>query len=100
VFQRRGVLWLKEYYFSEVEKGIRRIESGPRFADKVRVFIESRGGLRFAESRVKLGLMFWELATADSGVKEVGAEVGVATARKIRRAGLSVRVVGGFEVGV
>jgi hypothetical protein len=46
------VLWLEESYFSKVEdKGIRRIESGPRFADKVRVFVESRGSLRFAESR-------------------------------------------------
>jgi hypothetical protein len=58
MFQRKGVLWLKEYYFGEVEKGIRKIESGLRFADKVRVFVELRGGLRFAESRVKLGLMF------------------------------------------
>jgi hypothetical protein len=63
-------------------------------------FVRSRGGLRFAESKVKLGLMFWELATADSGVEEVGAEVRVATAKEIGRAGLSVGVVRGFEVGV
>jgi hypothetical protein len=37
--------------------------------------------------RVKLRLMFWELAAADSGVEEVGAEVGMATAGEIRRAG-------------
>jgi hypothetical protein len=54
----------------------------------------------FIESRVKLGLMFWELATADSGVEEVGAEVGMATTEEIGRAGLIVRVVKGFEVGV
>jgi hypothetical protein len=94
------MLWLKEYHFGEVEKGIRRIKSSPRFADKVRVFVESRGGLRFAESRVKLGLMFWELATADSGVEEIGAEVRVATAEGIKRAGLIIRVIGRFEVGV
>jgi hypothetical protein len=52
------VLWLKEYYFNKVKKGIRKIKSGPRFADKVRVFVKSRGGLRFAELRVKLRLMF------------------------------------------
>jgi hypothetical protein len=44
--------------------------------------------------------MFWELAAADSGVEEVGAEVGMATAGEIGRAGLIVGVVGGFEVGV
>jgi hypothetical protein len=64
------------------------------------VFIESRGGLRFTESRVKLGLMFWKLATADSSIEKVSAEVGITTAEEIRRAGLIVRVVGGFEVGV
>jgi hypothetical protein len=64
------------------------------------VFIELRGSLRFAESRVELRLMFWELATADSGIEEVGAEVGIATAGEIGRAGLIVRVVRGFEVGV
>jgi hypothetical protein len=90
VFQRRGVLWLKEYHFGGVEKRIRKIESSPRFADKVRVFVR----------RVELRLMFWELAAADSGVEEVGAEVRVATAEKIGRAGLSVGVVGGFEVRV
>jgi hypothetical protein len=50
--------------------------------------------------RVELRLMFWELAAADSGVEEVGAEVGIATVGEIGRAGLIVRVVGGFEVGV
>jgi hypothetical protein len=84
------VLWLKEYYFGGVKKRIRRIKSSLRFVDKVRVFVR----------RVKLRLMFWELATADSGVEEVGAEVGVATAEKIGRAGLSVKVVRGFEVRV
>jgi hypothetical protein len=44
--------------------------------------------------------MFWELAAADSGVEEVGAEVGMATAEEIGRAGLIVGVMGGFEVGV
>jgi hypothetical protein len=44
--------------------------------------------------------MFWELATADSGIEEVGAEVGIATAGEIGRAGLIVGVVRGFEVGV
>jgi hypothetical protein len=54
----------------------------------------------FVESRVKLRLIFWELAAADLGVEEVGAEVGIATAEEIERAGLSARVVGGFEVRV
>jgi hypothetical protein len=83
---------------------------------KIRGFAESRGSLQFAElrggsrfegkvvrvfvGRVKLRLMFWELAAADSGVEEVGAEVGMATTGEIRRAGLIVEVVGGFEVRV
>ena len=50
--------------------------------------------------RVELRLMFWELATAGSGVEEVGAEVGIATAEEIKRAGSIVRVFGGFEVRV
>jgi hypothetical protein len=50
--------------------------------------------------RVEFRLMFWELAAADSGVEEVGAEVGVATAGGIGRAGLIIGVAGGFEVGV
>jgi hypothetical protein len=54
----------------------------------------------FAESRVELRLMFWELATADLDVEEIGVEIGIVTAGEIRRAGLIVRVVGGFEVRV
>jgi hypothetical protein len=50
--------------------------------------------------RVEFRLMFWELAAADSGVEEVGAEVGVATAGGIGRAGLIIGVAGRFEVGV
>jgi hypothetical protein len=50
--------------------------------------------------KVEFRLMFWELAAADSGVEEVGAEVGMATAEEIGRAGLSVGVVGGFKVRV
>jgi hypothetical protein len=50
--------------------------------------------------RVELRLMFWELAVADLGVEGVGAEVGMATAEEIKRAGSIVRVFGGFEVRV
>jgi hypothetical protein len=65
---------------------------------KIRGFAESRGSPQFAESRggsrfegkvvrvfvgrVELRLMFWELAAADSGVEEVGAEVGVRSSGK------------------
>jgi hypothetical protein len=50
--------------------------------------------------RVELRLMFWELAAADLSIEEIGAEVRVATAEKIRKAGLSIRVVKGFEIKV
>jgi hypothetical protein len=44
--------------------------------------------------------MFWELAAADLGVEEVGAEVRIATAEEIRRASPIIRVFGGFKVRV
>jgi hypothetical protein len=50
--------------------------------------------------KVELRLMFWELAVADLGVKGVNAEVGIATAEEIKRAGSIVRVFGGFEVKI
>jgi hypothetical protein len=50
--------------------------------------------------RVEFRPMFWELAAADLGVEEVGAEVGMATAKEIRGAGSIIRVFGGFEVRV
>jgi hypothetical protein len=48
--------------------------------------------------RVEWRLMFWELAAADFGVEEVGAEVRIATAEEIKGVGSIVRVFGGFEV--
>jgi hypothetical protein len=50
--------------------------------------------------RVKVRLMFRELAAADLGVKEVGAEVRITTVEEIRRAGLIVKVVRKFEIRV
>jgi hypothetical protein len=44
--------------------------------------------------------MLWELAAADLGVEGVGAEVRIATAEEIRRAGPIIRVFGGFEIRV
>jgi hypothetical protein len=44
--------------------------------------------------------MFWELAAADLGVERVGTEVGIATAGEIKRAGLIIKVFGGFKVRV
>jgi hypothetical protein len=50
--------------------------------------------------RVKLRLIFWELTAADLSIEEIGAEVRVITTEKIRKAGLSIRVVKRFEVKV